>query len=86
MTITLRPDQERVLIDAISSGLANTPDEALDQALETLRRRLPDPRATSGESGAERARAFERWGNDHPKRPPLPETAFRRESAIRDGA
>jgi len=85
MTITLRPDQERVLIDAIRSGLAHTPDEAIDQALEILRRRLPDTRAASEESGAERARAFERWANDHPQRPPLPETAFRRESMIRDG-
>jgi hypothetical protein len=47
-----RPEQERVLIEAIDSRLANTADEALDQALDLLRRRLPqriagcDPRRT----------------------------------------
>ncbi len=32
MTIILRPEQEQVLREAINSGLAQTPDEALDQA------------------------------------------------------
>jgi hypothetical protein len=41
MTIILRPEQEQVLLEAISSGLAHTADEALDQALDTLRLRLP---------------------------------------------
>jgi hypothetical protein len=41
MTITLKPEQERVLIEAINSGLAQSTDEALDQALEALKHRLP---------------------------------------------
>jgi hypothetical protein len=41
MTITLRPEQEQLLREAINSGLAQTPDEALDQALDMLRHRLP---------------------------------------------
>lgn len=41
MTIILKPEQEKVLLDAIRSGLAHTTDEALDQALDSLRVRLP---------------------------------------------
>jgi hypothetical protein len=84
MTIILKPEQERVLIEAINSGLAHTPAEALDQALESLRRRLPEPRTANGETNADKAQAFEQWARNHPKRPPLPETAFQRESMIRD--
>ena len=40
MTITLRPEQEKVLMEAVHSGLAQTPDEALDQAFDALRVRL----------------------------------------------
>jgi hypothetical protein len=43
MTIILRPEQERVLMDAINSGLAHNAGEALDQALDALRERLPSP-------------------------------------------
>jgi hypothetical protein len=42
--VILKPEQERILIDAINSGLARTTDEALDQALEALRGRLAGPR------------------------------------------
>jgi len=84
MTITLRPEQERVLIDAIKSGLAHTTDEALDQALEGLRRRLPEPGVAEVQANVEKARAFEQWARSHPERPPLPEAAFQRESMIRD--
>ena len=41
MTIILNPEQEKVLIEAINTGLAHTADEALDQALDSLRARLP---------------------------------------------
>ena len=56
MTIILRPDQERVLVDAINSGLAHTADEALDQALDALRLRMPPqaPAATSDEPPGKR--------------------------------
>ncbi len=42
MTITLKPEQERVLLEAISAGLAHTTDEALNQALHLLRLRVPE--------------------------------------------
>ncbi|MBZ5725225.1 MAG: hypothetical protein LAP87_09535 [Acidobacteriia bacterium] len=41
MTIFLRPEQEQLLREAINSGLAQTKEEALDQALDMLRNRLP---------------------------------------------
>ena len=41
MTIILKPEQEKVLLRAINSGLAHTTDEALDQAFDALRARLP---------------------------------------------
>jgi hypothetical protein len=41
MTITLEPEQEKVLIQVINCGLAHTTEEALDQAFDALRARLP---------------------------------------------
>lgn len=85
MTIILKPEQERILIDAINSGLAHTTGEALDQALEALRSRMPDLRRGTGvQSNEDKARAFEEWARNHPNRPPLPEAAFQRENMIRD--
>jgi hypothetical protein len=85
MTIILKPEQERILIDAINSGLAHTTAEALNQELEALRGRQPEPpRGTEVQSNEERARAFEEWARNHPKRPPLPDAAFQRENMIRD--
>jgi hypothetical protein len=52
MTIILRPEQEQVLQEAINSGLAHTTDEALDQALDALRLRLPRQHAPEGEIAA----------------------------------
>ncbi len=67
MTIILSPEQERVLMDAIKSGLARTTDEALDQALDSLRGRLP-ARAAAGvadESVAAAARRLGTFGKRH---------------------
>jgi hypothetical protein len=41
MTITLNHDQERVLREVVNLGLATTPEEAIDQAFDGLRERLP---------------------------------------------
>ena len=38
MTITLNPEQERVINDEIKSGRFRTPDEVVDQALAALHR------------------------------------------------
>ena len=52
MTIILKPEQEQVLLEAINSGLAHTADEALAQALDALRLRLPRQAAPEGDSAA----------------------------------
>jgi len=64
MTIILRPEQEQVLREAINSGLAQTPDEALDQALDMLRDRLHRQTAEA-ESTAAIARRLARFGKSH---------------------
>ncbi len=58
MTIILKPEQEQVLIEAIKSGLAHTTDEALDQALDALRGRLPRPVDESVAAAARRLATF----------------------------
>jgi hypothetical protein len=65
MTITLKPEQEQVLIEAINSGLAHTADEALDQALEALRERLPQRQAPVDDSVAAAARRLATFGKRH---------------------
>ncbi len=64
MAIILTPDQEELLRAAIQSGLAKTPDEALDQALDTLRCRLPKP-GPEAESTATVARRLASFGKRH---------------------
>ena len=48
MTITLSPEQERLLTEAVEAGLAQSPDEALDKAVRALRESAP----SSPQSGA----------------------------------
>jgi hypothetical protein len=64
MTIILRPEQEQILRQAISSGLARSTDEALDQALNTLRYRLPKS-PDEAESTAIIARRLANFGKRH---------------------
>jgi hypothetical protein len=40
MTITPKPEQERILAEAIQAGLIQTPEDALDIALEELQNKL----------------------------------------------
>ena len=69
MTITLRPEQERVLREAINSGLAHNTEEALDQALkcfsDALRVRLPQPGSSAEESPAVAVRRLATFGKRH---------------------
>jgi hypothetical protein len=65
MTIILKPEQERVLIEAMNSGLARTPDEALDQALDALRSRMPHEEKPADESVAAAARRLGTFGKRH---------------------
>ncbi len=61
MTITLKPEQEQVLIEAVESGLAGNANEALDQALEALKNRLSQKGAPD-ESVAAAARRLAIFG------------------------
>jgi hypothetical protein len=61
MTITLKPEQEQVLIEAINSGLGQTIEEVLDQALAALKSRLPQSRPPD-ESVAAAARRLATFG------------------------
>jgi hypothetical protein len=65
MTIILKPEQEKLLTQAVNSGLARTPDEALDQALNTLRARLPHEPKPVDESVAAAARRLRTFGKRH---------------------
>lgn len=64
MAIILKPEQEKVLIQAINSGLARNPQDALDQALEALRARLPHEGPVD-ESVAAAARRLGTFGKRH---------------------
>jgi hypothetical protein len=64
MTITLNPAQAKVLIEAVKSGLAESPNEALDQALESLKNRLPQ-KGSPDESVAAAARRLATFGKRH---------------------
>jgi hypothetical protein len=64
MTITLKPEQEQVLIEAVKSGLAESANEALDQALDALKSRLPQKIAPN-ESVAAAARRLATFGKRH---------------------
>jgi hypothetical protein len=64
MTITLKPEQAQVLMEAVRSGLAETTNDALDQALETLKDRLP-PNGSADESVAAAARRLATFGKRH---------------------
>jgi len=65
MTITLRPEQEMVLMKAIQSGLAQTPDEALDRALDALRLRLSRQGSAADDSVAAAVRRLATFGKRH---------------------
>jgi hypothetical protein len=65
MTIILKPEQEKLLIEATKSGLARTPDEALDQALDGLRARLAHEDGPVDESVAAAARRLATFGKRH---------------------
>lgn len=85
MTITLSPEQERVLMDAINSGLAHTTNEALDQALNALRLRLPI--TTSRIRTPEEIRAWlDELAALSDRIPPMPGEDFSRDMIYQDHA
>ena len=63
MTITLSPEHEQLISEAIRAGLIHTPDEALDEALEALRQRLQARSARS--TPVQTAERLATFGNRH---------------------
>jgi hypothetical protein len=85
MTIILKPEQERVLLEAINSGMAHSTEEALDQALDALRLRLPQSAAQARTPEEIRA-----WLDElaalSDRIPPRPGESFSREMIYQDHA
>jgi hypothetical protein len=69
MTITPKPEQERVLTEAIQAGLIQSPEDALEIALQELRNRLDAgvPPLTAEEWLEE----FNAWTSSHSTTAPL---------------
>ena len=45
MTIELKPEQERIILEEIRNGRFHTPDEVLDHALAALQERQRQPKS-----------------------------------------
>jgi hypothetical protein len=86
MTIILRPEQERVLLQAIDSGLAQSTDEALDQALDSLRLRLPQSTVPQVRTREEIRAWLDELAALSDRIPPRPGESFSREMIYRDHA
>jgi hypothetical protein len=84
LTIEVLDEKAAALIaQAAARGL--TVERWVEQIAEQLADAQPDSIAhLQGTNPKERARAFEQWARNHPHRPPLPESAFRRENMLRD--
>ena len=83
MTITTKPEQERLIAQAIQAGLIRNAEEALDIAVDTLRGRL---RASPGSMTAEEwMEKFSIWAHRHSTNTPLlSDEAVSRESIYRE--
>jgi putative addiction module CopG family antidote len=57
MTITLKPEQERIVDEEIRSGHFSTPDEVVDEALTALREKR--------QSRREAVRRLQEFGDKH---------------------
>ncbi len=72
MTIKLKPDQERVIGQAIQAGLIESAEDVLDAGLEALRRRLEAGAAFAGPNNAEQwVLEFRAWVRSHSTLSPL---------------
>lgn len=76
MTIDLKPEQERILHEALRQGRFESVEQALNEALQAIA-----VSRSSVLSPAERAAAFRAWAENHPRTPPvLSDEAISRET------
>jgi proteasome lid subunit RPN8/RPN11 len=72
MTIRLKPEQERVIGQAIQAGLIRTADDVVDMGMETLQRRLEAQVASLPSMSLEQwLEEFRTWVHSHPTTTPL---------------
>lgn len=77
--LQLKPDVEAgLLAQARARGLSL--EAYLEQVLQERSRTM----TPSNISAADKASAFENWAHSHPRTPPLPDEAVRRENLVRD--
>jgi len=82
MTIQLKPEQERILQEALRQGRFQSVEQALDEALHSI---VPSGGASPTLSPAERAAAFRSWAGSHPRNTPvLSDKAISRETIYSD--
>jgi hypothetical protein len=82
MTITLRPEDEQVIDQAIQAGIIERADDVVSVGIEAVRARL-EAKVASGEriSADEWMRKFRAWAHSHPTDTPLlSDEAISRES------
>ena len=68
MTVELKPEQERILEEALRQGRYRTIEEALEDAISTIADRSAAKRPLSP---GERAAAFRKWAESHPHSTPV---------------
>jgi antitoxin ParD1/3/4 len=86
MTITLRPEHEKVIAQAIQSGAYENADEVIGRALEVLRREEEWLHEQKGEVAAKIERAFDQFerGEFYSAEQSRVELAERKEAWLRD--
>jgi Arc/MetJ-type ribon-helix-helix transcriptional regulator len=86
MTITLSPEHEQVIRQAIQAGRIERADEVVDFGLDALRSRLESRGASATAMTAEQwTRELHEWITSHsPTTPLLSDEAISRESIYRD--
>jgi hypothetical protein len=82
MTIELKPEQERILQEALRQGRFQSVEQALDEALHSIE---PSGAVKPTLSPAERAAAYRSWAASHPRNTPvLSDQAISRETIYSD--
>ena len=81
MTIDFRPEQERVINEAIQAGLIDAAGDVVEVGVETLRTRLQSQVASSQSLPAnEWMQRFRAWSHSFPTTPLLSDEAISRGS------